>query len=1098
MESKVSIYLPPQFVLAGSILGNAVRQLRRPEIQEMAELQPFLKRRTTGSLVRQRDGTTTLIVARSIAPPADVDEVLLNPAGGVPPGKAEASGLGSSLRWLRPKPSPASGARLSDLEQSCERVRASWQGQFSFREEQYAHGKLVEAGLRPPQIGALYAALAHWKVTRDPATIVMPTGTGKTETMLALLVKERLERLLVIVPSTALREQIGEKFLTLGLLKQLDVIGCGALFPVVGLLAHRLRTPQAVDAYFSCCNVVVTTMSVVSGCPDDVQRAMAEQCSHLFIDEAHHISAPTWERFRRYFLEQTAILQFTATPFRSDGKHVDGKVIFNYPLRKAQEEGYFRSIRFLPIDELRPERADEAIARAAMQQLEQDLQDGYDHILMARAADIKRATQIFALYERCAAAYHPRLIHSGMPDVAKRAAILQLRNRTSRVVVCVDMLGEGFDLPELKIAALHDMHKSLAITLQFMGRFTRTKRSIGDATVIANIADAEVEESLRDLYAEDADWNVLLRRLSEGATNRQVRRSEFLAGFLDAPAEIPLQNVFPKMSTVVYRTTGRTWWPEHVRDVVKAGQLYAGPTVNPLHNVLLFVTREYEPIPWGSIKEIRNTVWHLYLLHWDAEHKLLYINSSNNDSLHEELAKAVAGEDVQLMRGEQVFRTLHGINRLMLMNLGLNHSLSRAVRFTMFVGADIRQGLAEAHFQNKIKSNLFGRGFENGDKASVGCSYKGRIWSYKIAYDIGEWVDWCHSVGRKLLDDSISVREILEHVIIPRQITTRPELVPLVIEWSEDLLQRSEDVVEFDIAGEVVPFFEVGLELVEHRRAGPLRFRVFTETSSVEYEVRFRANSVEYLPTGGESVTLVLGRKRIDLSEWLQKEPPVMRFEDGVFLIYNELSEVPRDARRSFEPGRIETWDWSGVDLKKESQTVAKLTDSIQHRLIQALLHADHDPNYDVVFDDDAAYEAADVVALKVAGERLLVHFFHCKYAASAHPGARVDDLYAVCGQAQRSVYWKGDVRGLLDHLRYREGGRLRKHNVSRFERGDVQKIGDLIRRLPFLTPEFKIFIVQPGLSKTKVESSQLELLAVTELYLQETYAIEVGVIASP
>ncbi len=889
MESQSRIYLPPQFALDRRVLGNAVRQLYRPEIWEAAELQPFAKRRITGSLVRQRDGTTTLVVARSIAPPDDVDQVLLNLAGAVPPDKADFSGRGSRLRWLRPKPSRATQEHLADLEESCEAVRASWHGLFSFREEHYEQGELVEAGLRPPQMGALHAALAHWKVTHDPATIVMPTGTGKTETMLALLVKERLERLLVIVPSMALREQIGEKFLTLGLLKQLGVIGCGALFPVVGLLAHRLRTPQEVDTYFRCCNVVVTTMSVVSGCPDAVQRAMAEQCSHLFIDEAHHISAPTWEKFRRYFLDQTAILQFTATPFRSDGKHVDGKVIFNYPLRKAQEEGYFRSIRFLPINELRLERADEAIARAAVEQLEQDLQDGYDHILMARAADIKHATQIFALYERCAPTYHPRLIHNEMPDSAKRAAIQHLRNRASRVVVCVDMLGEGFDLPELKIAALHDMHKSLAITLQFMGRFTRTKGSIGYAAVIANIADAEVEESLRDLYAEDADWNVLLRRLSEGATSRQVRRSEFLAGFLDVPGEIPLQNVFPKMSTVAYRTTCRKWRPEHVRDVVKAGQLYAGPTVNPRHKVLLFVTREYEPIPWGSIKEIRNTIWHLYLLHWDAEHKLLYINSSNNDSLHEELAKAVAGEDVQLIRGEQVFRTLHGINRLMLMNLGLNHSLSRAVRFTMFVGADIRQGLSEAHFQNKIKSNLFGRGFENGDKASVGCSYKGRIWSYKIAYDIAEWVDWCHSVGRKLLDESISVREILEHVIVPRHVPTRPALVPLVIEWSEDLLQRSEDVVEFDIAGEVVPFFEVGLELVDHRREGPLRFRVWTETSSVEYEVRFRANSVEYLPTGHESVTLVLGRERISLSDWLQKEPPVIRFEDGAFLIYNEL-----------------------------------------------------------------------------------------------------------------------------------------------------------------------------------------------------------------
>jgi superfamily II DNA or RNA helicase len=36
----------------------------------------------------------------------------------------------------------------------------------------------------------------------------MPTGTGKTETMLALLVAARPSRLLVLVPSDALREQV--------------------------------------------------------------------------------------------------------------------------------------------------------------------------------------------------------------------------------------------------------------------------------------------------------------------------------------------------------------------------------------------------------------------------------------------------------------------------------------------------------------------------------------------------------------------------------------------------------------------------------------------------------------------------------------------------------------------------------------------------------------------------------------------------------------------------------------------------------------------------------------------------------------------------
>lgn len=1095
MGAQRSIFLPAQFTLSGKILNNPIKQLYRPEISDEAEVHEF-KSRMPAQLITRRDGTKTLIVTRNLIPPSGVDEVLLILDGDGLIEATEFRNQQTKLRWLKPKPISFVSNSLTERESYCEGIRNSWQEQFFFRQELYENGRIMQAGLRPPQLGALYATLAHWTVTNDPATIVMPTGTGKTETMVALLVDQQLERLLVVVPTAALREQISGKFLTLGVLKQFGVISSGALYPVVGILEHRLRTPDEVEAYFRCCNIIVTTMSIISGCHDNVQRKMAELCSHLFIDEAHHISAPTWEKFRRSFLQKT-ILQFTATPFRSDGKHVDGKIIFNYPLRKAQKEGYFKPINFLPIREYNFQRADEVMAKIAIQQLKRDLANGFNHILMARASDIKRATDVHAIYQRLATVHNPLLIHNEKSIAEKRSVIQQLRTGQSRIVVCVDMLGEGFDLPELKIAALHDIHKSLAVTLQFTGRFTRTKSNIGDASMIANIANSDVEESLRDLYAEDADWNFLLRNLSEGATGRQVRRSEFLDGFIDPPVEIPLQNVFPKMSTVVYRAKCANWRPEQIQAELKATQLYAGPTLNQQHKVLLFVTREREQVPWGNIKEIYNTIWDLYLLHWDADHKLLFINSSNNDSLHEELAKAVAGEDVELIRGEQIFRTLHGINRLILMNLGLNHSLSRAVRFTMYVGSDIREGLSEAHLRNKFKSNLFGRGFENGDKATIGCSYKGRIWSYKIAYDMSEWVDWCHAVGRKLLDETISVKDVFEHVIVPEQIQTRPALVPLTIEWSEEILLRNEDTIELDIGGEVIPFFEIGLELVQHNSEGPLQFRIFSETQSVKYEIKFRNNTVEYVPIDQEVIEIIISRKRRRLTEWFQKEPPVIRFENGAFLIYNELFKVPISNNSPFRAERIEAWDWTGTNLKKESQTVKKLSDSIQYRVIQELLRQDHDPYYDIVFDDDDAYEAADIVAIKVAGDRLIVHFFHCKYSSEETTGARVDDLYAVCGQAQRSVYWRGNIEGLTDHLRLREESRLQKQNASRFERGDFVRLSEIAHQAAFLIPEFKIFIVQPGLSKSKAETSQLELLAVTELYLQETYAIEFGVIAN-
>ena len=923
METR-SVYLPAQFSVYSKILGNPVRQILRPEIACRGEVCRY-GRGNNRWLVNWEDGTRTLIVPRRVAPLPDVDEVLLVPSGEVPADGASLRSIDGKVRWLKPSPtSIVDSDEARDMR--CSEARYSWLGKFRYKNERRENGQIVERGLRTPQKGALHAALAHWTVRDDPATIVMPTGTGKTETMLALLVDQRLERLLIVVPTVALREQTAAKFATLGVLLTSEIVESTAMFPVVGTLEHRPHTPEEVEEYFRYCNVVVTTMGVVSGCDDDVQREMAEMCSHLFIDEAHHIQAPTWEKFRRFFADKS-VLQFTATPFRGDGKHVDGEIIYNYPLRKAQEEDYFRPIDFLSVRQYRSDLADEEIARAAAERLEQDLGSGLDHVVMARTSSIARAEKVHEIYQRVAAAHDPLLVHSNMSAKEKREVLRKLREGASRIVVCVNMLGEGFDLPELKIAALHDAHKSLAVTLQFIGRFTRAREGIGTASVVANVADAKIAESLRDLYADDPDWNRLLPMLSETATGREIRKSEFLGGFSDTPVEIPLQNVLPKMSTVVYRTRCADWQPNEVREVVNETRLYHGPAVNQSQNVMLFVTRESEPVSWGLIRGIYNTVWDLYLLHWDSKQGLLFINSSNNGSMHEELAKAVCGEDVERIRGEKVFRTLKGIDRLVLMNLGLNSSLSRAVRFTMHAGANIREGLAEAHLHNKYKTNLFGRGFESGEKASMGCSYKGRIWSHRTAQDISEWVEWCQEVGEKLLDETISVEDVLDHVLIPEEVVERPPLVPLAIDWPDEFLQRSEEAIEVDVNGEIVPFYEAGIELIKHEAHGPLCFRIFTENNCVEYEMSFTKQGVQYAPISNGYIEIVASRKRHPLPERFSEEYPIVWFEDGALLLHDLLLPASTGDRTPFDRERIEVRDWSGVDLRRVMHNFFRLKD---------------------------------------------------------------------------------------------------------------------------------------------------------------------------
>ena len=96
-------------------------------------------------------------------------------------------------------------------------------------------------GLRKPQLAALYATLGHLVV--DPtatATVVMPTGTGKTDTMLALLIAARMNRTLILVPSDALRTQLVNKCAELKTLRNVGAVSDTALNPIVTAIDSKM------------------------------------------------------------------------------------------------------------------------------------------------------------------------------------------------------------------------------------------------------------------------------------------------------------------------------------------------------------------------------------------------------------------------------------------------------------------------------------------------------------------------------------------------------------------------------------------------------------------------------------------------------------------------------------------------------------------------------------------------------------------------------------------------------------------------------------------------------------------------------------------
>ena len=548
-KHQEEIILPALIWQRKHALGELVHVVRseRSEIivkRVSVSVSPRIKQQ----LLLLKSGERIILTTRRNCPvPEGVDGVLYQQRDEIASWQyhRELTGRNDSARWTEMK----------------SRASHSWRCGIRYTSEVFDEkGNVAVQGLRAPQIGALHAIGAHWSLYNSPATIVMPTGTGKTETMIATLVSEVKGTLLVIVPSKALRDQTAKKFLTLGLLRSLQVISEDLLNPIVGIVNKRPKSTDDLDILESC-HVVVSTMAAVS--QDTALSLVPEMVSRtacLIVDEAHHVGAKSWAAFRDHFT-RVRVLQFTATPFRRDGVLVDGDVIYSYPLRRAQEDQYFKQINFNPVCEIGTATADRAIAQKAVSQLQTDLDTGFDHLVMARCNSIERAEELLALYQLLGPQYQPILVHS--KDPASSQYLESLHNRVSRIVVCVEMLGEGFDLPHLKIAAIHDTHKSLAVLLQFTGRFTRVAGDkIGDATVIANIADQDVSVGLERLYSEDADWNLLLAEFSSEAAREHQQLVDFLRDSVslddmggDSLTLISSALLRPKFSTVVYKVT---------------------------------------------------------------------------------------------------------------------------------------------------------------------------------------------------------------------------------------------------------------------------------------------------------------------------------------------------------------------------------------------------------------------------------------------------------------------------------------------------------------------------------------------------------------
>jgi len=296
--------------------------------------------------------------------------------------------------------------------------------------------------LRPAQIGAVYSLMSHWSLSNDVATIVLPTGTGKTETMLVATLADRATKTLVVVPTIDLKNQIAEKFSNWGILRQLGVIPLDCPNPKVLVLNKILSDVSCVETIEKA-DVVISTTAFIARANQAIKNELQSLFSHVYFDEAHHVAASEWDLIKGMF-GASKIVQFTATPYRNDRKPIEGKVVYNYPLSQALKDKCFSKISLVTVDERHPRKKDKAIADAAMDRLLEDREKGFSrHKMMVRAENRSHAAELFKSYKEWFPDEKIVLVYTGIKG--RKTIIEDIKRSKYDIVVCVDMLKEGFD-----------------------------------------------------------------------------------------------------------------------------------------------------------------------------------------------------------------------------------------------------------------------------------------------------------------------------------------------------------------------------------------------------------------------------------------------------------------------------------------------------------------------------------------------------------------------------------------------------------------------------------------------------------------------------
>jgi len=241
----------------------------------------------------------------------------------------------------------------------------------------------------------------------------------------------------------------------------------------------------------------------------------------IVIDECHHVGDSNLYSEIIRELSSVPLLGVTATPWRGDGYSIEtafGVASYKCGIEEGLKQGYLCPVNYkLFCDNIDWDAVPDFSRHAyTVRQLNRKLfipqrdESIIDALLdtwgqtaepkgVIFCQSIEHAKLMHSMVVKFDFWRHAELVHSEMDKQARRMAIINFRNRACPLLISVDILNEGVDIPNVNIVCFARVTHSRKIFVQQLGRGLRIAPGKVELVVLDFAADARRLAAISDL-----------------------------------------------------------------------------------------------------------------------------------------------------------------------------------------------------------------------------------------------------------------------------------------------------------------------------------------------------------------------------------------------------------------------------------------------------------------------------------------------------------------------------------------------------------------------------------------------------------------------